>query len=340
MLIASPWSRGGQVCSQVFDHTSVLQFLEVFLKKKYGKDVTEKNISHWRRVITGDLTAAFKSYNGEGAPDISFLDKKPFIEKIYNAKFKKEALDFKQLSKEEINRVNENPCSSSILPDQEPGVKPSCALPYQLYADGKLSDDKQNLGLIFLAKNEIFGKNASGSPFNVLFPEKYASKGTFENVGSRSYAVAAGTEVAESFPVKSFENGIYKLKIYGPNGFFRELSGNIHDPELSILCEYERPEKLVKKLSGNIDLKLSNNNRRKSFEIGVRDNAYKNKSIRKVLTANKASNTESIILNLNKSFGWYDFSVLVKGYDHFERRYAGHVETGNSSFTDPFMGRS
>jgi len=340
MLIASPWSRGGQVCSQVFDHTSVLQFLEVFLKKKFGKDVKENNISDWRRTITGDLTTAFKSYNGEGAPKISFIDKKPFIEKIYNAKFKKEALDFKQLSKEEINRVNENPCSSSILPDQEPGVKPSCALPYQLYADGKLSDDKQNLGLIFSAKNEIFGKNASGSPFNVLFPEKYASKGTFENVGSRSYAVAAGTEVAESFPVKSFENGIYKLKIYGPNGFFRELSGNIDDPELSILCEYERPEKLVKKLSGNIDLKLSNNNRGKSFEIGIRDNAYKNKSIRKVLTANKASNTESIILNLNKSFGWYDFSVLVKGYDHFERRYAGHVETGNSSFTDPFMGRS
>lgn len=340
MLIASPWSRGGQVCSQVFDHTSVLQFLEVFLKKKFGKDVKENNISDWRRTITGDLTAAFKSYNGEGAPGISFLDKKPFIEKIYNAKFKKDALDFKQLSKEEIKQVNENPLSSSIFPHQEAGVKPSCALPYQLYADGKLNDDKKNLEVLFSAKNEIFGKKASGSPFNVLFPGKYATKGSFENVGSRSYAVAAGSSLTESFPIESFENGIYHLRIYGPNGFFRELSGTGNDPDLSIICEYERPEKLMKKLSGNIDINILNNNRGKSFEIEIRDNAYKNKSIRKVFAANKTSKSDSIVLNLDKSFGWYDFSVFVKGYDHFERRYAGHVETGNSSFTDPFMGRS
>jgi phospholipase C len=338
MIIASPWSRGGQVCSQVFDHTSVLQFMEDFFKKKYGKDIKEKNISDWRRTITGDLTAAFKSYNGEGAPEISFLDKKPFIEKIYNAKFKKDDLDFKQLSKEEIKQVNENPLSSSILPQQEPGVKPSCALPYQLYTDGKLSDDKQNLELTFSAKNEIFGENASGSPFNVLFPGKYAGKGSFENVGSRSYAVAAGSDLAESFPIESFENGIYHLRVYGPNGFFRELSGNAEDPDLSIICQYERPQKLIKKLSGNIELKILN---RKSSEIEIRDNAYKNKSIKKILAANISSNGDghTIILNLNKSFGWYDFSVLVKGYDHFERRYAGHVETGKESFTDPVMGR-
>ena len=96
----------------------------------------------------------------------------------------------------------------------------------------------------------------------------------------------------------------------------------------------------MKKLSGNIDINILNNNRGKSFEIEIRDNAYKNKSIRKVFAANKTSKADSIVLNLDKSFGWYDFSVFVKGYDHFERRYAGHVETGNSSFTDPFMGRS
>src|SRR6185312_11997669 len=307
-------------------------------KKKYGKDVTEKNISDWRRAISGDLTAAFKSYNGEGAPDISFLDKKPFIEKIYNAKFQKDALDFKQLSKEEINQVNENPLSSSILPQQEPGVKPSCALPYQLYADGKLSDDKQTLELIFSAKNEIFGKSTSGSPFNVLFPGKYASKGTFENVGSRSYAVTAGSNVAESFPIASFENAVYHLRIYGPNGFFRELSGTANDPDLSIVCEYERPEKLLKTLSGNLDLKILN---QQSYQIEIRDNAYKNKPIKKILSANAAGNGNGhgLILNLNKSFGWYDFSVFIKGFDHFERRYAGHVETGKESFTDPAMGK-
>ncbi|RYG40458.1 MAG: phospholipase C, phosphocholine-specific, partial [Chitinophagaceae bacterium] len=49
MVIASPWSRGGFVNSQVFDHTSSLQFLEKFLSKKYKKKIHEPNISEWRR---------------------------------------------------------------------------------------------------------------------------------------------------------------------------------------------------------------------------------------------------------------------------------------------------
>lgn len=61
----------------------------------------------------------------------------------------------------------------------------------------------------------------------------------------------------------------------------------------------------------------------------------------KVLSAKKPANGDgyTIILNLNKSHGWYDFSVLASGSNKFERRYAGHVETGKESFTDPVMGR-
>ena len=57
MIIVSPWTQGGWVCSQVFDHTSVLRFLEV----RFG--VEEPNISAWRRAVCGDLTAAFDFSN-------------------------------------------------------------------------------------------------------------------------------------------------------------------------------------------------------------------------------------------------------------------------------------
>jgi phospholipase C len=339
MLIASPWSRGGQVCSQIFDHTSVLQFLEVFLKKKFGKDVKEKNISDWRRTICGDLTSSFNSYQGEGAPEISFLEKKPFIEKIYNAKFKDDNLNYKQLSKEEIQQINKDRFSSMALPLQEQGIRAACGLKYQLYSHGKLSADKRNLEIVFQARNEIFGKDALGSPFNLLFPGKFAVENQFDSVGARSYAVAAGKELLEILPIASFEGGIYHIAIHGPNGFFREMSGSIEDPQLSIICEYERPEKLVKKLSGNIDLKISNDSG-KPYEIEIRDNVYKNKVINKKVSANQSNgDAYANILNLSKSLGWYDFSVFVKGFDKFERRYAGHVETGKASFTDPFMGR-
>ncbi|MGH9342800.1 MAG: alkaline phosphatase family protein, partial [Terriglobia bacterium] len=63
MIVASPWSRGGWVNSQLFDHTSTLMFLEQFARRKYGKNVTEENISSWRRAISGNLTSIFRTYN-------------------------------------------------------------------------------------------------------------------------------------------------------------------------------------------------------------------------------------------------------------------------------------
>jgi phospholipase C len=53
MLIVSPFSRGGFLCSDIFDHTSMLRFLEA----RFGVEVP--NLSQWRREATGDLTSAF-----------------------------------------------------------------------------------------------------------------------------------------------------------------------------------------------------------------------------------------------------------------------------------------
>ena len=342
LLIASPWSRGGQVFSEVCDHTSVIKFVEGFVKDKFNKDVKETNISDWRRAITGDLTSAFKPFDGQ-KPKINFLKKDPFIKEIYNSKFKKDPSGFKPLSKDEIDQINKNPLAASAMkPHQEPGVRALCPVRYQLYADGKLSDDKKNFEINFIAKNEIFGKKSLGSPFNVYIPGKYAGRdGAFENPGSRSYAVVAGGDLSDSFPVQSFENSVYHVKVYGPNGFFRECAGKANDPDLTINCDYERPGKLIKKLTGNLSLNIMNLNPGESYTIEIKDNAYKNKPIKRVVASSgKKNGNASIILNLGKSFGWYDFTIHVQGYDHFERRYAGHVETGKTSFTDPFMGQA
>jgi phospholipase C len=52
MLIISPFSRGGFVATDLFDHTSVLRFLET----RFGAEVP--NLSAWRRATVGDLTSA------------------------------------------------------------------------------------------------------------------------------------------------------------------------------------------------------------------------------------------------------------------------------------------
>ena len=53
MLIVSPFTRGGFISSDMFDHTSILRFLET----RFGAEVP--NLSAWRRSTVGDMTSAF-----------------------------------------------------------------------------------------------------------------------------------------------------------------------------------------------------------------------------------------------------------------------------------------
>ena len=61
MLVLSPFSRGGKICSQTFDHTSQLRFIE----ERFG--VKAPNLSAWRRVAVGDLTATLRMGRAETA---------------------------------------------------------------------------------------------------------------------------------------------------------------------------------------------------------------------------------------------------------------------------------
>ena len=63
-ILISPWTTGGYVCSQPFDHTSVLQFLEKFT------GIREPNISDWRRQTFGDLTSAFRFDHANAIPPV------------------------------------------------------------------------------------------------------------------------------------------------------------------------------------------------------------------------------------------------------------------------------
>lgn len=340
-VVASPWSRGGWVNSEVFDHTSVLQFLEKFLNHKTGKSIKESNISEWRRTVCGDLSSVFRPYNGEKIALPAFVDKTPFIESISNARFKEIPKGFKQLSREDIAEANKHPMKTDFMPRQEKGISPSCALPYQLYVDARLSIDKKNVEITFEAKDEIFGKQSAGSPFNVYAPGNYRNntQSAFGSVKTWAFAVKAGDRLSNSWPLVNFENDHYFLRAYGPNGFFREFKGNAADPSIEVKCEYNRNRFNNKVLTGNIDLKIVNLEKGKSYTVLIIDNAYGNKPIKKLI--GEASGKESIVditLDLTKNHRWYDFSVKVEGLDAFEKRYAGRVETGKDGYSDPLMG--
>jgi phospholipase C len=70
MLVISPFSRGGYVASDVFDHTSQLRFLE----ERFG--VRAPNLSAWRRKNSGDLTATLHMRHADAsAPSLPSTSK-------------------------------------------------------------------------------------------------------------------------------------------------------------------------------------------------------------------------------------------------------------------------
>lgn len=334
LLIASPWNRGGSVCSEVFDHTSILQFLEKFVSHKSGKQITETNISAWRRTICGDLTSTFKPYNGEKIALPKFIERDEFVEGIHKAQFKNLPNGYKSLTTDEVQKINQNPASAPYMPHQEKGTRPASPLPYQLYADGKLSADKKSFEIILKSGNEIFGKKSDGAPFMVYAPGKYLD----EEVKVWNYAVKSGDALTDTYTVSSFENQNYHLRVYGPNGFFREYVGNANDPLVEIRLEYQLDKN--RKPTGNIELHAKNLDSKVKNTIEIKDNAYKAAAQTKVLDKAGTKGAEGIVvIALEKSFNWYDFSIKVSGHKSTEKRYAGHVETGKESQSDPLMGR-
>ncbi|RZL50358.1 MAG: phospholipase C, phosphocholine-specific [Pedobacter sp.] len=333
MMVASPWSKGGFVNSEVFDHTSSLMFLEKFLTHKTGKTIKSDNISPWRRAICGDLTSIFRPYNGENLNTPARLKKNNVITDILNAKSKPAQVEPSQLEQAEIDKINlklpfEKDASVHAAV-QEKGIKPACAIPYQLLVDADVEGD--DIYINFAANKTSFGQKLEnkGAPFNVYAP------GTYKNEAGKTWAYAINkvNNIRDNWKIANFENGIYNLVVNGPNGFFRQFIGDKNDPLLSLSCVYEQSG-VIKKATGNIQLLLESLEL-ETLQIQITDDVYKANT--KII--NLPANSKKIVtLNLQKSKGWYDFKIVIKGKNNFSKHYAGHVETGEESITDPYMG--
>ncbi|MDP4572782.1 phospholipase C, phosphocholine-specific [Pseudomonas sp. LPH60] len=201
MLVLSPWSRGGWVNSQVFDHTSVLQFLE----KRFG--VREPNISAWRRAVCGDLTSAlnFVDPNHEPLPALQTTTR--------------QAADGLRQRQEKLLQVP-LPLASQQLPPHQPRLaRPSRALPYRLHVDSQVDLKAKTLSLSLQNTGE------QGAVLHVY-------DGLHLSDIPRRYTVEAGKALQDSWPVVER----YQLWVLGPNGFHRSFSGQLQQlqPELLV----------------------------------------------------------------------------------------------------------
>ena len=81
-----------------------------------------------------------------------------------------------------------------------------------------------------------------------------------------------------------FEDKNYHLRVYGPNGFYREFKGNAEDPELHIDFAYQPALTNSKKLTGNVELIITNLSG-KPQTIAITDHAYKTNNHKKIVPA-------------------------------------------------------
>ncbi|MDR6546783.1 phospholipase C [Chryseobacterium rhizosphaerae] len=218
MIIASPWTKGGFVNSEVSDHTSVLQFLENFIKKKFKKDVHVDNISDWRRAVCGDLTSAFNSPNVK-APQMDYLNQKDFAKTI-NAAKNKPVPDLKWYFEKELH--------NTLLHIQERGTKPSNPLPYQFHVN--------------LEGGKIRMSNLKDNGVPLLLYDRTQFNSTDYHF---SYALYAKQEL--SHPVGA---AIYDYEVFGPNGFFRKFKGN-SNPEIEVMLINHTPKNQVELIFRN-----------------------------------------------------------------------------------------
>lgn len=189
-LIVSPWSRGGWVNSQVFDHTSVLRFIEA----RFG--VEEENISPYRRAICGDLSSAFNFSN----PNDEQLPNLPKVTKAQANILVRQQQKLDQLSPPAEDQQQ--------VPRQTMGVRPSRALPYELHVNAEQYSDRLSI--------KMSNTGEQGALLHIYDKLKL-------DAVPRRYALASQETMEDDWSVSTSAG--YDVWLIGPNGYHRSFTG-------------------------------------------------------------------------------------------------------------------
>ena len=285
MLVVSPWSTGGYVCSETFDHTSIIRFLE----RRFG--VYEPQISPWRRAVCGDLTSAF---------DFSLTQDRPARLPGTDG--------YQPPDSDRHDSYVPVPPARQSLPRQEKGLRPARPLPYAPATDAAADRRSGTVTLTFSA-----GPGA-GACFVVSAGDR--------TDGPWTYTASAGRALSGSWDTAGTQGG-YDLTVHGPNGYLRSFAGSVPSAGPEVTARHERA-------TGRVELTLVND--------GSSD-------VRFTVSDGYSGHRRTVVVPAGRRTGypvetaaaghWYDITVVSDHDTSFSRRFAGHVETGRPSVSDP-----
>jgi phospholipase C len=245
MMVISPWSKGGYVSSEVFDHTSLIKFIERrFADHRPG--LIESNITPWRRAVVGDLTSTldFKTPN---SAQVSLPSTAGYAPADYDT---------------HPDYVPALPAIQTV-PKQEPGVRPARPVPYELHVLGDVDAQRDVVTLRFANRGTLAAVFQVRSGDNQLGPWTYT-------VGPRDH-------LSDSWNYRALGQDTYDLSVYGPNGFLRSFKGGLRNrrgPNLLTAATYD---------DGGVTLEIVNRGNHRE-ELRVHD-AYTGRTVRQKLEA-------------------------------------------------------
>jgi phospholipase C len=304
MIVISPWSKGGYVNSQVFDHTSLIRFLE----QRFGRDnpaLIESNITQWRRTVSGDLTSCFNF----ATPNRVSVPALPATA----AYAPPSAADIAAGTR--FDDYVPVPPSTSTVPTQERGIRPARALPYRPHVEANAAPGTQTLTLIF----------GNSGPVGIAYHVRQAGGAA----GPWTFTIAPGHEAANTWNLGATgPSALYDLSVYGPNGWYRHYQGSVAAGAANLVTEIDQT-------TYQDALRVTIHNRGAAeVEVRIKD-VYDGSEQSEPLRAGGSVTRQ---FELTASHNWYDVIVSVSGDGEFRQRLAGHLENGRDSFTDPAMG--
>jgi phospholipase C len=304
LYVISPWSKGGWINSQVFDQTSTIRFIE----KRFG--VVERNISPWRRAVVGDLTSCFNFASPNDGDVIKGLPETAT----------------RNLASRALTKTTTPPVAPvPVLPAQRRGIKPSRALPYEMQVNCEIASNNAGIGVTVPAVQLSFANTgAQAVVFHVYDRLNLTAI-------PRRFTVEPGRRLGDQWGAT--RSGSYDLWVLGPNGFHRHFTGNARHVALP---DQPNPEVVVDYAAKSraLIVRLINTGPVATGFV-LKANRYLSTPGAPRLIA--ARSEEAVTLSIGETGCWYDFSASLVEQADFTRRFAGRMETGSDSSSDPAM---
>jgi hypothetical protein len=146
----------------------------------------------------------------------------------------------------------------------------------------------------------------------------------------RRYTVEADKSLNDRWDTRTWDAGKYDLEVHGPNGFLRTFKGTTMvsaqaaQPEAKLAYDVRAREVVIK----------AHNDGKHNVKLTLVANAYRTGGA-VTLNLQHGDDVEHHV-SVDHSGCWYDLTVS-DATSGFERRFAGRMETGRPSVTDPAM---